>query len=105
MTAWSRLSRPPASIAAASPATGCRSSPAIEKPATAPMSIMPSTPRFRTPARSAKISPIAANSRIVPLATPAARIDDRVHQAAASRRVEADAVADSTSLHDERRTG
>ena len=53
----------------------------VENPATAPISIIPSTPRFRTPARSAKISPIAANSRIVPVATPAARTRLEVHQA------------------------
>ena len=47
---------------------------AAEKPATAPMSIIPSTPRFRTPDRSAKISPMAANRMIVPLVTPAARM-------------------------------
>ena len=63
--------------------TGCRSSAAIEKPATAPMSIIPSTPRFRTPERSAKISPIAAKSRTVP-AGDAARRSARGPSGAAS---------------------
>ena len=40
----------------------------------APISIMPSTPRFITPERSAKISPIVANNNTVPVATPACRI-------------------------------
>ena len=70
MTPWSMLSSPPASIAATTPSHGLPVDSATENAATAPISIIPSTPRLSTPDRSAKISPIAANSRIVPLATP-----------------------------------
>ena len=48
-TAWSRLSSPPASIAATTPSHGLPVDTAVEKPATAPISIIPSTPRLRTP--------------------------------------------------------
>ena len=61
---------PPASIAAPRPSQALPVETVVEKPATAPISIIPSTPRFRTPARSAKISPIAANSSTVPVAMP-----------------------------------
>src|SRR5512136_2928218 len=40
----------------------------------APISIIPSTPRFITPDRSAKISPMVANNNTVPEATPACRM-------------------------------
>ena len=40
----------------------------------APISIIPSTPRLSTPERSASTSPSVANSRTVPLATPACRM-------------------------------
>ena len=73
ITPWTRLSRPPASIATRTPSHGLPVATPVAKPATAPISIIPSTPRLRTPDRSAKISPIAAKSRMVPLATPAAR--------------------------------
>src|SRR3954447_23025924 len=72
--AWRSARRPPTSIAAMTPIHGLPVDRVVEKPATAPMSIIPSTPRFRTPARSAKISPIAANRNTVPVATPAARM-------------------------------
>ena len=94
--ACSRLSRPPASIATRRPSQGLPVATATQKPAMAPMSIMPSTPRLSTPARSAKISPIAANSRTVPLATPAARMSVRsisVGRRAAAPRRRPDAVA------------
>ena len=64
-------------IAATSPIHGLPVDRVAENPATAPISIIPSTPRFRTPARSAKISPIAAKSSTVPVATPAAAISPR----------------------------
>ena len=86
MTPWTRLSRPPASIAARTPSHGLPVLIAIEKPATAPMSIIPSTPRLRTPLRSAKISPIAANSEDRPARDAGRQDGDRVHQAVASRR-------------------
>src|SRR3954469_25090870 len=73
-TAVSSEMRPPAAIARIRASQGLPVETAVEKPATAPMSIIPSTPRFRTPARSAKISPIAANRNTVPVATPAARM-------------------------------
>ena len=73
-TAWSRLSRPPASIATARPSHGLPVDTTVEKPATAPISIMPSTPRLSTPARSAKISPMVAKRSTVPAATPAERM-------------------------------
>src|SRR3972149_1252166 len=44
------------------------------KAAIAPINIMPSTPRFMTPDRSAKISPSVANNNTVPVATPACRM-------------------------------
>ena len=77
--------RPPASIARTSPSQGLPVETAVENPATAPMSIMPSTPRFRTPARSAKISPIAANSRTVPRGDAGSQDDDRIHQPPVTR--------------------
>ena len=61
-------------MATTTPSQGLPVAAALANPATAPMSIIPSTPRFRTPERSAKISPMAANRMIVPLVTPAARI-------------------------------
>ena len=66
ITPCSRLKAPPASIAMITPSQGFPVEAATENPATAPISIIPSTPRFRTPDRSAKISPIAAKSRMVP---------------------------------------
>ena len=72
-TPWSRLRTPPATIATTSAIHGLPVATTVENPATAPISIIPSTPRFSTPDRSAKISPIAANSRTVPVPTPAAR--------------------------------
>ena len=73
-TAWRRLRAAPASIAAATPSHGFPVATTVAKPATAPISIMPSTPRFTTPARSAKISPRAAKNRTVPVPMPAARM-------------------------------
>ena len=73
-TAWRRLRAAPASIAIATPSHGLPVATTVAKPATAPMSIIPSTPRFTTPARSAKISPSAAKNRTVPVPMPAARI-------------------------------
>ena len=64
----------PATIARTRPSHGLPVSMPILKPARAPTNIMPSTPRLMIPERSVKISPMAANSRMVPLATPAARM-------------------------------
>ena len=83
--AWTRLISPPASIAVARPSQALPVETAVEKPATAPISIIPSTPRFRTPDRSAKISPTAANSSTVPVAMPAARMSVQVHSVTGRR--------------------
>jgi hypothetical protein len=48
------------------------------KPHTAPMAIMPSTPRLRTPARSATSSPRAATRSGVEAATMVSRIASKV---------------------------
>ncbi len=74
MTACSWLSSPATSMATTTASQGLPSRVATLKALIAPISIMPSTPRFSTPARSAKISPIVANSSTVPLATPACRM-------------------------------
>ena len=52
----------PAPIAAATPRAADPVVYAAAKPATAPITIIPSTPRFSTPERSVTSSPIAASS-------------------------------------------
>ena len=79
MKAWIWLSSPAASIATSTPSQGLPVATATLKALIAPISIMPSTPRFITPERSAKISPMVANSRTVPVATPAWRMMMQVH--------------------------
>src|SRR3712207_5796201 len=65
-----RVSRPksaaiasPASAATSRPSSGLPVEAVAMKPAAAPTSIMPSTPRFSTPERSATSSPKPASSR------------------------------------------
>src|SRR5512138_2442947 len=65
---------PAASIATRMPSHGFPVELATLNALIAPINIMPSTPRFKTPERSANNSPIAANNNTVPLATPAWRI-------------------------------
>jgi hypothetical protein len=65
---------PAISMATRTPSQGLPLAAAVLNALMAPSSIIPSTPRFSTPARSAKISPIVANSSTVPLATPAWRM-------------------------------
>jgi hypothetical protein len=64
--AWIKAIRPPASSAAAIPHQLLPVNTVTRKPDTAPISIMPSTPRFIIPERSASISPEAANKSGVP---------------------------------------
>ena len=61
------------------------------KPVTAPISIIPSTPRFSTPDFSTTSSPSAARSSGVDAATTviATEIDMRLHHAASFRRAAA----------------
>ena len=101
MTPWTRLSRPPASIATTTPSHGLPVDTAVEKPATAPISIIPSTPRLRTPLRSARISPIAANSEDRPARDARGQDRGQVHQAVASAAVEPDPVADEDVAADQ----
>src|SRR5699024_421090 len=61
----------PVTMAARKPNTGMPVATVVMKPLMAPMSIMPSTPRLSTPARSAVNSPSAASASGVPAATVA----------------------------------
>ncbi len=72
--AWSRLINPPASIPARTPHHGEPVFRPKMKPVTAPISIIPSTPRFRIPDLSANISPIVAKSIGVPARIEATRV-------------------------------
>ncbi len=74
MKAWIWLMRPANNMAASTPIHGLPVAMVTLKPVIAPISIMPSTPRFKTPERSEKISPSVAKSKTVPLATPACRM-------------------------------
>ena len=74
MKAWIWLSRPAAIMATSTPNQGFPVAIATLKALIAPISIIPSTPRFITPERSANSSPSVANSSTVPEATPACKM-------------------------------
>ncbi len=72
--AWTTAKAPPANIADATPNHGLAVAAVVIKPATAPTSIMPSTPKLSTPARSANNSPKAAYKSGVPAVMAAVRM-------------------------------
>src|SRR5262249_19598862 len=76
-TACTRARSPPAAAAARSPAATLPEPTDTAKPVSAPTSISPSRPRFRTPARSVTISPRAGRRSAVPARTAAATMEVR----------------------------
>ncbi len=73
--AWIKASNPPTTVPVITPAQTLPVLKAAAKPVTAPMIIIPSTPKFRIPERSVKISPRVAYSSDVPPRTVAARVE------------------------------
>ena len=64
-TPWMRASEPLTAIAASRPSARLPVAWAVANPLSAPINIIPSTPRFRTPPRSANTSPMVAKSTAV----------------------------------------
>ena len=77
--AWIWLIKPAASIATSTPSQGLPVAIATLKALIAPISIMPSTPRFSTPERSANISPIVAKSKHRAGGDACLKDDDEIH--------------------------
>ena len=82
MTAWRTREQAAGEHPEDEPQPGVAGATAVPKATTAPISIIPSTPRLMTPARSAKISPTRGEQVDGAEGDTGGEDDDRVHQAA-----------------------